>query len=287
MVPIKMKHSKKHSNIVARSVFLYAMTMLSTVSVAENPLWEIGVGFASVSAPDYRGSEERTGFLAPIPYLVYRGDRLEVDKGKIKGLLYEGDRLILDVSAFGSVPVDSQNNQARKGMPDLEPTLEVGPELEYRFWEQAQQGRELRLSLPLRGVFEIDFDQFNHVGWILEPKIKYKDDQFGPDNGYEMGLALGLVFADQRYHRYFYQVDQEYINEQRRGYQAEAGYSGWQFTAAVRRRFKKLWFGAFVRYDQLTGAVIEDSPLVTSNNGVTVGLALAWILRQSEQMVEQ
>jgi hypothetical protein len=54
----------------------------------ELPLWEAGVGVAGLSIPDYRGSDERHGYLLPLPYLVYRGDILRMDRKGMYGLLY-------------------------------------------------------------------------------------------------------------------------------------------------------------------------------------------------------
>ena len=91
------------------------------------PLWELGAGAAVISFPDYRGSNEQRQYLLPLPYLVYRGEVLQVDRDKVRGLLFKRDRVELDVSVNGSVPIRSSHNAARSGMPDLDPTLELGP----------------------------------------------------------------------------------------------------------------------------------------------------------------
>ena len=60
---------------------------------AMRPLWEAGAGGYIMSLPDYRGSEGQNIYLLPIPYLVYRGEKLKVDRERISGLLFLGDWL--------------------------------------------------------------------------------------------------------------------------------------------------------------------------------------------------
>ena len=95
----------------------------------ELPLWEAGGGAAVIDFPDYRGSDERHTFVLPVPYVVYRGEFLKIDRERVRGLFFKTDKAELDISLNGSVPVKSADNRARQGMPDLEPTLEVGPSL--------------------------------------------------------------------------------------------------------------------------------------------------------------
>lgn len=67
------------------------------------PLWEAGLGVAFIDFPDYRGSDERNTYVLPIPYVVYRGKFLKVDREKVRGLLLKSDKAELDVSLNGFV----------------------------------------------------------------------------------------------------------------------------------------------------------------------------------------
>ena len=59
------------------------------------------------------------------------------------------------------------------------------------------------------------------------------------------------------------------------------GYSGATFFATTSRRFEKFWVGAYVRYDNLSGAVFDPSPLVKQNYAWAGGLAIAWVFAES------
>ncbi len=95
----------------------------------EYPLWEAGVGAGALSLPDYRGSDQQRFYAFPVPYLVYRGEILKVDRTAVRGLFFQSDRFEFDVSLNASPPVNSGRNHARQGMPDLDPTGEIGPSL--------------------------------------------------------------------------------------------------------------------------------------------------------------
>ena len=116
------------------------------------PLWEAGVGAAALSFPDYRGSNERQFWLLPFPYIVYRGEFLQADERRTRGLFYQTDRLEIDVSINGSVPVDSGKNDARRGMPDLDGTVGLGPGLNVKLMETGDRRTRMELRLPLRAV---------------------------------------------------------------------------------------------------------------------------------------
>ena len=76
--------------------------------------------------PFYRGSDEYRWYAFPLPYFVYRGDYIQVDKDGVRGLFYKGVRFELELSLGINPPVKSEGG-ARAGMPDLDPLIEMGP----------------------------------------------------------------------------------------------------------------------------------------------------------------
>ena len=80
--------------------------------------------------------------------------------------------------------------------------------------------------------------------------------------GWNLGLFASPAYGDARIHRYFYSVAPAYATPSRPAYDAQAGYNGMEFLAAVSKRFPRFWVGGFVRYDTLAGATFVDSPLV-------------------------
>jgi outer membrane scaffolding protein for murein synthesis (MipA/OmpV family) len=250
------------------------------------PLWEAGAGAAALSFPAYRGANERQSWLLPVPYIIYRGEFLQADERRMRGLFYKTDRLETDVSINGSVPVDSGKNDARRGMPDLDATLEIGPGLNLKLMETGDHRTRVELRLPVRAVFASDFSHVRHVGWMFQPQVNADiRDPLG-NAGWKLGLLAGPVFSDQRYNRYFYSVEPAFATAARPAYSAGGGYGGVQMIAALSKRYREFWVGAFVKWDSLHGAAFADSPLVKDKQGMAAGFSIAWILGESKTRVE-
>jgi outer membrane scaffolding protein for murein synthesis (MipA/OmpV family) len=96
----------------------------------------------------------------------------------------------------------------------------------------------------------------------------------------------GLIFSDQRYHQYFYDVAPQYATATRPAYTSSGGYSGTQFIFAFNKRQNGRWMGGFMKWDDLTGATFADSPLVETKQYFTIGFAVTWVLDKSDKMVE-
>ena len=252
----------------------------------EKPLWELGAGFFALTSPDYRGSDESREYLLPLPYVIYRGDFLKIDRSGIYGRLFESDRVTLDLSADAGVPVDSSKNSARQGMPSLDMVFEVGPALEVCLWRSCNGDRKLQFRLPVRAVFSTDFGSIESRGGSAHPNLNFDIKNIGPGGGWNFGVAAGPLYATERFHDYYYEVAPIYATGTRPAYDARAGYSGSRVTLALSKRFQRVWFGAFARYDTLSGAEFEDSPLVRSDHAFMAGFSVAWIFAESELFVD-
>ncbi|MBA2689338.1 MAG: MipA/OmpV family protein [Burkholderiales bacterium] len=282
-----LKHPSVGETIARLGKAALALLCLLPVSSpgAQFPLWEAGAGVAAISFPDYRGSNERQSYFLPVPYFVYRGDFLKVEDHRVRGMFYRSDKAEVDVSINGSVPVKSEDNEARRGMPDLDPTLEVGPSLNFFLHRAPDKKYKLDLRLPLRAVIASDFSHVKHVGWILQPNLNIDVRDF-PAAGWHLGLLGGPVFGDRRYHQYIYGVEPAHVTGERPAYNARGGYAGSQFIAALSKRYPNYWVGGFLKWDTLNGAVFADSPLVKSKRYFTGGIAVSWVFSRSKTKVE-
>jgi outer membrane scaffolding protein for murein synthesis (MipA/OmpV family) len=253
----------------------------------EKPLWEIGVGLVLLQMPDYRGSDEDRLYLLPYPYAVYRGDIFKIDENHITGQIFKTDKVLLDVSIFGSVPVNSSNNSARAGMPDLDPTFELGPALKIKLWSEKEYRSKLELILPLRAFFSTDFSSVRHEGWVFSPRINFVKNDLIPEIGLNLGISAGPMFADSGYHAYFYTVESEYAKTTRPSYSAGSGYSGSTLTIGLSKAYKQFIFHAFVGADFLQGASFEDSSLVKRKTSIMSGFNVSWIFFKSAETVNE
>ena len=245
----------------------------------DKPLWEFGLGAGALRVPDYRGSADSTTYVAPIPYLIYRGRLLQVDREGVHGDIFRGERVKLDWSAAAGIPAKSRTDGARAGMPDLDATLEIGPSLEIRLHRDELTQRIWSLRLPLRAVAATDLRHSQGAGWVFAPNLHLDAKRLGA--GWEGSLAFGPMYATEAYHDYYYEVASAYVTATRPRYDAKGGYSGSRVTLTLTRRFDGYWIGAFARYDTLAGASFADSPLVQKKESFMIGVGVAWVFAQS------
>jgi MipA family protein len=256
----------------------------TTASARDEPLWEAGIGVAALHFPDYRGSSQSRTYAFPAPYFVYRGDFLKADRYGLRAVFLNTDWVDINLSAGASFPVRSSDNRARDGMPDLKPSVELGPSLALTMWRSADRDMKLDVRLPLRGAMTVESSP-RFIGGQFFPHVNLDVHDPAGFHGWNLGLVAGPVYTDSRYNRYFYEVPAAFATASRPAYEPGGGYGGMQFLAALSKRYPKYWVGGFVRYDILRGAAFEQSPLVTSKHYLAAGFGISWILGESSRRV--
>jgi MipA family protein len=250
----------------------------------EKPLWEFGMGVGAIEFPDYRGSDEMQVYPVPVPYFVYRGRFLKADRDGVRGELFDRKYAELSVSVNGTIPVNSEDNDARRGMPDLKPTFELGPSLELHVWRSTDERVKLDVVMPVRVPITLESSP-QSLQWNFAPRVNIDFDNVGR-TGWNFGAGLGPVFAADRFHDYYYSVPARFATPTRPEYHADGGYSGMHALVGLSKRFPNYWVGAFLRYDWLGGAQFEDSPLVRTKSSIAGGFGVAWMIRESKRKIE-
>ena len=274
-----MRHFILHLLVVPMCLIAWA------ADAEEKPLWEAGLGIGALRFPDYRGSDESKIYPVPVPYFVYRGEFLKADRDGVRGLLFDRRYAELSISVNGTIPVDSEDNAARRGMSDLKPTFEIGPSLDVHVWRSSDERLKLDLVMPLRLPVTIESSP-KSIGWVFSPRLNLDIRNVAGLDGWDFGIGAGPIYADQKFHDYFYSVDARFATPERPQFEADGGYSGMHVLASLSKRFPGYWIGAYVRYDSLSGAAFEDSPLVKSRHYLAGGIGIAWMIGQSKRMVQ-
>jgi outer membrane scaffolding protein for murein synthesis (MipA/OmpV family) len=247
------------------------------------PLWELGIGAALYNQPSYPGSDVRSTTSFPFPYLVYRGERLRIDRS-LQGILFESQRLKFDVVAGANPLVKSESSGARQGLPDLNPTVSVGPRLNlmlsspglpYNVW-----GR-----VAVRAVFSVDTSGWNirQQGWVMDTGVRYQRPLLGEK--LRLSLEASLSFADQAYAAYYYDVAPTFATPSRPAYRAGSGYAGANLAAGFDGRWGRWRWSVYGAYENLDGTAFANSPLVEAKNDFSVGLTIGWVFLQSKRTV--
>jgi outer membrane protein len=257
--------------------------LAAAAAAKEEPLLEFGLGVGALAFEDYRGSATTHVYPLPVPYLLYNGRFLKADREGVRGTLFNQDWVELNLSGNATTPVRS--DRARHGMPDLKSTLEIGPSLDFHLLHSTDSRIRLDIRLPLRSAITVDASP-KFIGWTFTPRLALDVADPAGFAGWKAGLLIGPLFADHRYHEYFYSVAPPYATASRPEYQAAGGYAGTQAIAALSKRYPRYWVGAYVRADTLAGAAFADSPLVQRPWYWSAGIGISWMIHTSAQMVE-
>jgi outer membrane scaffolding protein for murein synthesis (MipA/OmpV family) len=277
-------------------MWLCAATSVSTALAAEpaptvfeeKPRWEFGLGAASVSVPDYPSSPRSAERSLVLPYFIYRGERVRMQNGGVNAVAVENSRFTLDLSVGGSLNADSSANPLRVGMPDLDYLFEIGPRLEWRFFDrQGADGRRSRLnwSSAARAVLSTDFSSIEGQGFVVSSKLNYRlDGVFDPR--LSVILSAGPVWASERLHDYFFEVDPQFATANRPAFDADGGYLGTDLRLGLMFKFRpNLRVVAGFASSVHDGSANTDSPLYERDSTSGFAVGLIWQIRRSEDTV--
>ena len=255
----------------------------SDASDNDLPLWELGIGAAAFHQPNYPGSDVRSTTAFPFPYVIYRGDWFRIDRS-LQGILYETRGIKVDLSAGATSLVESDESDARRGMPDLDPTFEVGPAVSLLLTDPNRPDN-VWARVAVRTAVSVDTDEWNfdQQGWTLDGRLRYQRPLAG--KALKLSAEIGASFADEDYNGYFYDVPAVYATPQRPAYSSDSGYAGARLglgLSGVSGQWRWSAYGAYLNY---SGSAFADSPLLDSEHDFTLGASIAWMFWKSERTV--
>jgi len=278
----KIAYNQPLHNLLSKHslcAFMLLLLSLPSAAVAADtlPKWELGVGLGAVSLPQYMGSNERYQLAFPLPYFIYRGDRVKVDRGGIRAEILGIKRLSLDASFGGGLPVRN-SNKARAGMPELKFSFQFGPRLNWQIKETDNYG--VRLRLPWR--WSVDTSG-KSLGWLSEPELQW---QLNPNTSTQYRIGIGALYTSGKFNNTYYGVSPQYATANRAAYQAKAGLHSLSISAAVSHRWSdRVNIFAATRYRNLSAGVVANSPLVRDKNYLSAVVGVTYSIWQSNETV--
>ena len=253
------------------------------------PVWEAGVLAAVFSSPEYPGAGQSQSNVIAAPYFIYRGETIRIGDGSIaRAVAIDKSWYELDLSLAGSFNANSEGNEARVGMPDLDFIFELGPQLKLKLskFEFEQHGKaELLLNLQARAVFSTDFSSIHKRGYVFQPVLSYRQRGWLSEKT-ALSVSLSPTWASEKLHDYFYQVDSAFVTEQRSAYDADSGYLGTDLSVGLSfNATEDIRIFTFARASLHSGSANEDSPLFIDKSTYSYGLGMVWRLWESEEKV--
>lgn len=271
-------HAKDNTSEQAEVITSGQVSRSSEVAV-EKPEWDMGIGAGIFQYHLYPGAKETKDLILPAPYFFYRSQNFEISRG-IKSFLYKSEMIVLDISADFNLPVDSDDTVARKGMPDLDFMLQLGPSLEFLLNDAKKNYFDIRFEIPLRVAVVSDLRYIDNIGYLIEPRFSFNHRRRGR-TGVGHKTTIGLKFATDDFHAYYYDVAPEYETTSRSAYQSDGGFGGGFIKYRFSYKTDDFIYWLFVRYQSLRGAEFEDSPLVVQKDYMFAGIGFAWVFASS------
>ena len=275
--------------ITMGSLFLGTKTLGQITKSLEGdarPLWEGGAGVLSALVPAYPGSEDSNVFNIPFPTFFYRGDFIRADEeGGMRGRFFKEKNYEINLSIGGSLPANSEDVSARENMPDLKTMTEFGPGLLSTLWRKKGDANfKLGLNVPLRTAFSIDFWEIKERGLIFNPILYLVTENFVGD-GYFTFTGLSSVFASQRFHKVFYEVENQYATAERPAYRARSGYLSTTLSQGLSKQiFNQVNMFLFFTYTNLKGNSNATSPLFRKENNFSGAIGFVWWFFESDSL---
>ena len=278
------------SAVLGRLAGALALVLVAATEVAAGadtgaakPLFELGVAAGGGYLPDYPAAGQSHFQGIVLPFFAYRGAFLRSDeKGLLRGRLVRTDRIELDISLAGSFAADSDDNEARRGLPDLDYLGELGPRLQITLARAARDAK-VEFELPVRAVLSTDFSDLRYRGVLAAPEIAYQHDNFG-GGGLKLKLGLAASFATQELMDYFYEVEPRFATPGRPAFAARSGYLGTRLQLSGIQPLGPRWRLFFaVRGDSHHGAANQKSPLFRDRLTWAAGTGLIWSFYHSKR----
>ena len=251
----------------------------------KKPLWEVGLFNSAMTFPHYLGSDEQMYYFLPLPYFIYRGEKIRADQDGVDGIFWKSDHIESSISLSGYPPVLG-DTEAREGMPDLGTIFGIGPELNF-YLNNRKAVNPVYFSTAVQGVSSIDSDlSMAFEGVRYSVNLIYQNKTSIRKKGSSFGINAGVYYANSGLHRYFYDVDPAYARVDRPIYKSERGHSGHSVNGYLIYGLTDiLSLGFFGRWDNVKQAVFNDSPLVKQNDTYMGGMSLIWKIYESKKLV--
>lgn len=250
------------------------------------PLWEIGALAAGFRTPTYPAAKDSQSNIIATPYVVYRGEVFRIGDGSAaRAVAIDEDWIEVDLSLDGAFNADSDENSVRAGMPDLDYVFEIGPQITLRLarysFDDDSRGK-LIFKLQTRAAFSTDFSGIDHRGYVIHPELSYQQTGLLQEQD-RLSFNLSPIWATEKLHDYFYQVDTQFETEQREAFDARSGYLGSNFSVGYLfdvNQDIRVFMGASFNFHQ--NAQNRASPLFFDKNTLSFGAGIVWRFFESD-----
>ena len=183
---------------------------------------------------------------------------------------------------------DSEDSKVRAGMEDLDFLFELGPQFRFLLSNNSLEygaNQELWLNVQTRAVFSTDFGSLDHRGYVIQPQLSWRaKDVLWQDTINFASIAP--IWASEKLHDYFYQVDEAFETPQRKQFDAQSGYLGTKISVGSIFQLKpelSIFFAA--QWGLWNDAENRNSPLFEQNDSLSAAIGIRYTFFTSKTTV--
>jgi hypothetical protein len=260
-------------------IFIILLIIFSFEAKAKLSLYEYGLAVGGGYISDYPAADQGRIRTVYFPSFRYRGDLFRSDDKGTRAMFFSSEDLDIDLSFGASFPANSEDNKARKGMNDLNWLAELGPRINYTIFKQNKHS--LELEIPIRLVFETDFEFTKEQGYRFVPQIDYK---YYFTTKYILNLSFKTVWATEKLNDYFYEVGSSDVTENRERFNSKGGHLSYDTSAFLLYEGEKVFYLGGLRISNYANSVNNESPLYRVNQDTAVFFAINYFFYQSKNL---
>lgn len=261
-----------------RVLFLFLSLAFSSALFAaeeeEKPLWEYGVGAGYVHFPQYPSSDQTSNFFLPFPTFQYRGKVLRADDREgARAYLFKDPVWSLEMAGGFNPALESEKNDARRGMDDLPWMIELGPQL------VAKLHPSLELKVAVFQAISTDFQMTKANGEILQTQVVYRwngERTFGR-------LIYETNTGSKKFLTTYFEVPEDKVTAQRPAFQAREGFLDHEISYFQSFTSGKAAFYVGGSIADFSSSVNRSSPLHKSDVNVAYIVGMTYKLGESKR----
>ena len=232
----------------------------------ERPLWELGLGVGGLRLPRLPrlGPDRAYAAAGAVRRLSRRVSARPTAKARAR-CWSTSDRVEVDLSVAAAAPTRSRDNAARDGMPDLPPTVEIGPNFNFTLL-RARDALKLELrAAAARRVHVRESPRSIGCDFLAEPQPRPARCRRRLEHRPASRPAVRQTASSTSTTT----ASTGLRDGAAPGISRPGGYAGWQALAATSRRFGNTWLGAFAALRQPARRGVRRQPAGARKHAVT------------------
>lgn len=240
-----------------------------------------------MQVPAYPSSSVKNDRFFGAPWIIYRGDKVQVKEGGVELKAFQSEKLIVDIGLGAALGSDASDTPLRANLPDLDFILQLGPRFTVPMIDKTVDGIRTRFNWisGLRLAVSTDFRSLDFQGPLATTELRFRKTGY-LNNNLEFNASVGTTFLGDQLMDYFFSVDPQFATPERPAFDAEAGFLSLELGAGIiYKPTPKLTTAFVLGVTSHEGSGIDESPLFEDTITTQALVAATYTIFQSKRKV--